>query len=59
MVHQLNETTNRCWTRAMGGEQEIHIGDCSLIYLEQDKDILLEEERIKNALRPSIINLMS
>ena len=31
-------TTNRCWTRAMGGEQETHIGDCSLIMLDQDKE---------------------
>ena len=22
----------------MGGDQETHIGDCSLIYLDQDKD---------------------
>ena len=26
-----NLTTNRCWTRAMGGEQETHIGEGSLI----------------------------
>uniref|UniRef100_M4BAV6 Uncharacterized protein n=1 Tax=Hyaloperonospora arabidopsidis (strain Emoy2) TaxID=559515 RepID=M4BAV6_HYAAE len=25
-------TTNRCWTRAMGGEQETHTGGFSLIY---------------------------
>ena len=33
-------TTNRCWTRAMGGERETHIGDCSLIWLDQDRDDL-------------------
>ena len=31
-------TTNRCWTRAMGGEQETHIGGFSLIQLDQDED---------------------
>ena len=33
-------TTNRCWTRAMGGEQETHIGGFSLIKSDQDKDDL-------------------
>ena len=31
-------TTNRCWTRAMGGEQETHVGGFSLMQLDQDED---------------------
>ena len=41
-------TTNRCWTRAMGGEQEIHIGGFSLIWLDQDKDDLQINATILN-----------
>ena len=40
--------TNRCWTRAMGGEQETHIGNCSLIQLDQGKDDLQRNLTILN-----------